>query len=384
MINNGSTILNDALYYPYINLPNDSWLRTAVLFWDTINPIVPSTIYYNMDSKTLLKILESNNAASVVFPREIRSGRDNDVFTESVLSYAEKFTDSFSEENTIKSFSKIHSHKMPSRLQNELKRMDLLKTFPDDNMWYYLYKPLADVFMGELARFLSNRKGMVPISDQENSSDHIFGQPVKEIEAKSPFQFLEKILNKENKFDEEAAGIGIHARQIAVKFLIKNVLPTPSSDFNIETLLKIKEDNKRFLYKFRNSFRTTFSIMREKKSKNEVLEELQKFSDSMKDDVSNIKELFLQYGKDIQLSDMGAILAIDKPIEACIKMGLVIGGVTITPLLFVALVLSVGYDIINGRNILKKELENSISSCAGAYVYKLEEDLSKYKGSGYS
>ncbi len=32
-----------ALYYPTIDIKNENWLKTAVLFWDEINTIVPSS-----------------------------------------------------------------------------------------------------------------------------------------------------------------------------------------------------------------------------------------------------------------------------------------------------------------------------------------------------
>lgn len=33
-----------ALYYPTIDITNEDWLKTAVLFWDEINTIVPTSI----------------------------------------------------------------------------------------------------------------------------------------------------------------------------------------------------------------------------------------------------------------------------------------------------------------------------------------------------
>ena len=33
-----------ALYYPSIDIPNENWLKTAILYWDEINTIVPSSI----------------------------------------------------------------------------------------------------------------------------------------------------------------------------------------------------------------------------------------------------------------------------------------------------------------------------------------------------
>ena len=33
-----------ALYYPTIDITNEKWLKTAILYWDEINTIVPSSI----------------------------------------------------------------------------------------------------------------------------------------------------------------------------------------------------------------------------------------------------------------------------------------------------------------------------------------------------
>ena len=35
-----------ALYYPTIDISNEAWLKTATLYWDEINTIVPSSIVH--------------------------------------------------------------------------------------------------------------------------------------------------------------------------------------------------------------------------------------------------------------------------------------------------------------------------------------------------
>ena len=36
-----------ALYFPYINLPNNDWLYLMLLYWDQISTIVPSEYVYD-------------------------------------------------------------------------------------------------------------------------------------------------------------------------------------------------------------------------------------------------------------------------------------------------------------------------------------------------
>jgi hypothetical protein len=51
---NGGVVLGSALYYPYIDIQSGKWLRSAILFWDDIQTIVPSSIihpYHSADAK---------------------------------------------------------------------------------------------------------------------------------------------------------------------------------------------------------------------------------------------------------------------------------------------------------------------------------------------
>ncbi len=262
-------MLNDAIYYPFINLPNDSWFRTSILFWDTINPIVPREIYYAMDSRSLLKVLEANNAARPIYPEEISLGSKANVFTESVLGYAEGFLKQVDPSERTGSYSKIHRVKMPWELQKELEQMTFLQVIPDDYDWFYLYTPLANIFMGELARFLANDKGMIPLTDQNESGEYIFGLPEKQIQSKSIFETMSSWFKQS---EEEGERDEYSVRQIALRFLFQKILPTPSAGFDIEALLKIKEDNRELLYNFRNSFRAVVDRINQEQSKSEVLE----------------------------------------------------------------------------------------------------------------
>lgn len=42
-----------ALYYPTIDITNEQWLKTAILYWDEISTIVPSSIDLHIDNGPL-------------------------------------------------------------------------------------------------------------------------------------------------------------------------------------------------------------------------------------------------------------------------------------------------------------------------------------------
>lgn len=379
MENEDFTILNNAIYYPFIDMPDDSWFRTSILFWDTINPIVPRDVYRSMKSTSLLKVLESNDAASPIFPDDYSGGSEADVFTESVLVYAENFKQQFASGTVLDTYSKIHRHKMPWRLQEELEEMGLLHKIPGDYDWYYLYEPLADVFMGELARIIANDRRMTPITDKSRSSKYIFGLPARPTTKPSLLKTFRDFFSQQD--EQKTIGHEVDIRQVALQFLFEKVLPTPSASFDLETLLKIKDDNKELLYKFRNSFRSALDEIREKQSESEVIEGLERYNDKIQADALRLKELFSEYDEDITFSDFGAVLSIDKPIKLLSTLGLTAAGITVSPLFFVGLVFFVGFEATRGRHELRKGIQKTLRECEGAYVFKLKEELSNYVNS---
>jgi len=66
------TAFTQALYYPHIDIENSDWLKTAVLFWDSISTIVPESVrnpYKHRDSEYL---------ASIDFLRPIHVNSDDE------------------------------------------------------------------------------------------------------------------------------------------------------------------------------------------------------------------------------------------------------------------------------------------------------------------
>jgi hypothetical protein len=56
--NTGGDMLGTALYYPHIDIDDSEWLRSAILFWDALQTIVPRAVrtpYKNKDTNILWK-----------------------------------------------------------------------------------------------------------------------------------------------------------------------------------------------------------------------------------------------------------------------------------------------------------------------------------------
>jgi len=108
---------SNALYYPYIDIQNSEWLKTAVLFWDSVSTIVPSSMrqpYEYQDSQYLADIgfltpihVDSFDEAVVGIENEAIAYIESDEFFNFVIS------------TEIGDFS-IHRDKMSMRLQERM------------------------------------------------------------------------------------------------------------------------------------------------------------------------------------------------------------------------------------------------------------------------
>ena len=61
-------MFNNALYYPYISIPDNLWLRQVILYWDKICPIVPGELWSQIPSGHISKQLESEGALDFICP----------------------------------------------------------------------------------------------------------------------------------------------------------------------------------------------------------------------------------------------------------------------------------------------------------------------------
>ena len=73
-----------ALYYPTIDITNEQWLKTAILYWDEISTIVPSSIDHPYRQRTTQFLADEG----VIRPLFVNSDMDLiDGLTDDVLNY---------------------------------------------------------------------------------------------------------------------------------------------------------------------------------------------------------------------------------------------------------------------------------------------------------
>ena len=173
---------SNALYYPTIDIQNTDWLKTAVLFWDSISTIVPESVkkpyreydtQYLADIEFLRPLIVNSDDKSVIgieddilelmyspefyqaicTPRSDSRGR----ISESKMSYLVK-------ENLKRIFGgRIHTEKMSWEIK---KRLRNFSEHFDDHGFYYLDNEFSYVYMVALANKLCDDHSLGMVTDE--------------------------------------------------------------------------------------------------------------------------------------------------------------------------------------------------------------------------
>ena len=137
---------DNALYYPYINLPESDWLMKRLLYWDKMYSIATYETIHNKKDLTLLmqELAEDENLFQFIMPLDYYDKLTD--FRNSFLEIAQdfQFNHPYKKENT----TRIHIEKI-SDLSNQLKEIGVIKDL--NYPWYEMDSDLADIFMKHLA-----------------------------------------------------------------------------------------------------------------------------------------------------------------------------------------------------------------------------------------
>ena len=124
-----------ALYYPWIEIKNEGWLKNALLYWEQVQTIVPASIEQPYNTKTAREFFDEG----LLTPYYVESSmREINELTDDVLKYLESpegvevlMSKEISEfhfihpdklPNEIRDLVDIHPEKLPHKIQHILRR----------------------------------------------------------------------------------------------------------------------------------------------------------------------------------------------------------------------------------------------------------------------
>ena len=175
------TAFTQALHYPHIDIENSDWLKTAVLFWDSISTIVPESVrqpYQYRDSEFLASIdflrpihVNSNDDAVVGIEEDIL----NTMFTPSFFAMLSnpRHMRNFGISHEKMSYrlremlkSEIHVEKLSREIRHRLKEYG--NEFHCDNM-FYMDDSFAYLYMITLANKICENRSIALVASDVQS-----------------------------------------------------------------------------------------------------------------------------------------------------------------------------------------------------------------------
>ena len=269
-----------ALYYPTIDIRDSTWLKTAILFWDSIYTIVPESINdpYRYNDTSYLASIDYLKPFRVSSDSESVIGIEEDIMN---LLDSPRFKESLYTNPKDTSMSGVWASKMSYELRYEIEKYqkhnfgilrpdkkhsvksDLKKhkeALSDNDKLYYLYEPFAYIYMMALAQKISENNSLAMITDNYFS-----------FETKNNMQLSNyvPILQGHAKTDVE------FEQGLLLDFIVRGLSISPDTD--LEAILSFKYHHRDELARFKS----------ELKNLTQGLNNGQTF-DALHEDISNV------------------------------------------------------------------------------------------------
>lgn len=252
-------IYTKALYYPWIDISDENWLKSALLYWDTIQTIVPESIENPYSTQTA-KVLKD---AGVLVPLRV-SPRMQEVqnLAPDIARYLndpatlEMFAGSASQRHVylhpdklpaaVKEFANIHPDKLPQSISQVLGKSGILKGKSED--FFTVDSRFADFYMTILATRLSERVNASLLTNATTNDKLAFNVKVdSKITRRSLAQRrndLEYSASRPRRYAPSTLAQGMLAELIMEKVKVDSSTP-------VEKLLRFRQDYSSELGNFR-------------------------------------------------------------------------------------------------------------------------------------
>ncbi|GHT39562.1 hypothetical protein FACS189437_03270 [Bacteroidia bacterium] len=178
--------MTKALYYPTIDITNEDWLKTAILFWDEINTIVPESIHnpyrevstQYLSDEGILRPLPVNPEMDLI--EDLTNDTLNYLNTNEGFQLLMQGQGAFSAIHRdklpyeIDRIYRIHNEKLPylirEIIEEKLDSRICNKAYSDNN-WLYVDYNFADFYMTLLANKLAEINSIALLTDNSFSSN---------------------------------------------------------------------------------------------------------------------------------------------------------------------------------------------------------------------
>jgi hypothetical protein len=246
-----------SLYYPWIEIKDESWLKSAALYWDHIQTIVPISITNPYSTQTAIELANSN----ILSPLYVESSfQEIEELTDDVVKYLESqegmqlllstkrqrtYLHPDKLPHSLRKLSRLHPMKLSHELQYMLRETGLGSTSYND--FWEVDSEFAQFYMTLLATRLSEKigAGLVTTSFLPHNLS---------IKAKLDGQ-LPSILKFNRDYEHEFHRRRMdHSIEVAQGMLVELIMENIkiSQDTTIEQIIKFRENHSSELGRFRS------------------------------------------------------------------------------------------------------------------------------------
>lgn len=208
---------SNALYFPYIALPNDAWTAKTLLYWDRISSIVPMDYLHRPDQTSdFMRELLAEGLVQPVIPAEYvyRIERFDDAFIALIESRLRRDRQRLAESFGADTTTRIHAEKL-GEIPRFLVKQGLAKQV--DWAWYDVETATANQFMSYLATCL----GAIP----EVDATPVTNKAVFALALRPPHR--------------QSAQYPMHKHK-SREVVLRHLLPTPKAPVQLGKLLQFK------------------------------------------------------------------------------------------------------------------------------------------------
>ncbi len=258
------------LYYPSINIEDSEWLRSAILYWDEINSIVPYEDYFEFSPALLY--LESIGQYKPIYPKDVFLLDNTNDFTEVVKRHFNRnFTELINTNQNQQLSEVLHSADLATLIHYKKLPTEILDFFTNEGIinmdsegWRRMNCEFAFRYMRLLADFIATN----------SLEDTVIGTNyMKNISEVYPQAYMNKGTS-------------------AISITLEKCLPIPTMEVGLKELIDFKQRHKSELLQIRFKIRELEKNIAECNNPAQLKSTLAAFRESWEYELDQAEKMF--------------------------------------------------------------------------------------------
>lgn len=346
------------IYYPTIKLPQDTWLKQTLLYWDQVATIVPIRFHteesYNrvklLFKDPAIKYLVDENAYRTIWADRAFM-RNHDEHRKMVEEFyniinSPEYISFIGPNDKWKIDSEIFADKILNDTLEYLKEKKLAK---ENNYRYFIERKTALLYMSLLAKYLADIE--TPLAT-----------PATDMECYRDFIYFPTNVSRANH---------------CLGLILNNMFPIPKIDVSLKDIIKFKKRRKLELLKFREVIWQFENDLGKSANNVEAYEVCIKFQNRIKIEMAELNQILTDSKISTVLGTLKSLIDLKSP--ALWTTAATLSGKEIvnlpTNIMWTGVVtfgiIQVGAHLINERNKNRAAMRNS----AFSYLYHVNKNL---------